>query len=214
MGTRIVLVALVALLALPIVETASPVGAKQRSRTVTRTFNNTAEIHLPVVNTDLAVSGSLYPSPIAVRGLEGKIRDVNVRLNNLTHTFPADVRVLLVGPNGRTARLIERAGGDGDVTSVTLRLDDEATVALPVGFDTTLQSGAFQPTTAGSTTRFNDPAPEADANTALSIFDGGNPNGTWRLFILDGTARSDAGAIAGGWALEIEAKVKKKRKKR
>ena len=44
--------------------------------------------------------------------MKGKIRDVNLRLNDLQHTFPDDVHVLLVGPGGQTA--IDGVGGRAD----------------------------------------------------------------------------------------------------
>ena len=65
-GTRLGLVLLAALLALPIVPTASPVMAKTRLRTVTRPFRNTAPIELPVTQTAPA-SATLYPSRQAAR---------------------------------------------------------------------------------------------------------------------------------------------------
>ena len=39
-----------------------------------------------------------YPSTISVLGPGGTITDVNVTLTGLSHPFPADVAVLLVGP--------------------------------------------------------------------------------------------------------------------
>jgi subtilisin-like proprotein convertase family protein len=124
MYIRILLVALAALLALPLAQTASPVEAKKRSRTVTRTFSNTARIDLPIAD-PAPTSASLYPSEIAVRGLRrGRIRDVNVRLKRLTHTAPREVEVLLVGPEGQFAVLMAGVGGGDDVDGVTLRMDE------------------------------------------------------------------------------------------
>jgi subtilisin-like proprotein convertase family protein len=70
-------------------------------------------------------------------------------------------------------------------------------------------------------------APTPSGNTALSQFNGANPNGTWQLFIRD-DAQGESGQIARGWSLEItalvdkqiteqvpvETKAKKKKKKR
>ncbi len=212
MRTRIALVVLAALLALPIVQTASPVEAKQRSRTVTKTFRNPAPIILiEEYDTDNPVSGSVYPSTIKVSGLRGPIRDVNVRLNNLLHSYPDDVQVLLVGPGGQTAYLMGKIGGSSNVIDVTLRLDDEAAAPLPN--EDPLQSGAFRPLAApGSADEFNPPAPLPGDNSALSVFDGGIPNGAWRLFVQDEAADSDPGVFAGGWELEITAKAKSKKR--
>lgn len=212
MLARIVSVALVALLALPIVQTASTAAARQRSRTVTRTFGNPEPLALNTANVNVPISADRYPSEIAVDGLKGKIRDVNVRLDGFSHTYPEEVSVLLVGPSGQTAIVMADAGAGIDVDTVTLRLDDEAVASLPAG--TELRGGTFRPTNGpGVAIPFNTPAPSASANAALSIFDGGNPNGTWRLFVQDEYGPTDFGAFSGGWTVEITAKVKAKKKR-
>jgi subtilisin-like proprotein convertase family protein len=217
MHTRFALVILAALLALPLAPTASPVGARTRFRTVTRTFSNPAPINLPKFDAgDNPMSGSLYPSTIAVSGLKGRIRDVNLRVNDFSHTYPDDVDVLLVGPRGQTAVVMANVGESGPLgplNEVTLRLDDEAEAQLPD--QTGFPSGAYRPTNATNTViAFNAPAPSASTNAALSVFDGGNPNGTWSLFVQGQPGPNDFGAFAGGWALEIKAKVKTNKKKR
>jgi subtilisin-like proprotein convertase family protein len=218
MPTRIVLVVLAALLALPLAPTASPVGAKNRARTVTRSFRNASPINLPMVNQTDPVAADVYPSTIVVSGLKGEIRDVDLRLNGFTHSFPSDVDVLLVGPGGQTAIVMANVGGAGDVADVTLRLDDGAAAALPddPGELTPLQSGTYRPTNAGgSAIAVAAPAPPVtSANAALSVFDGTDPSGTWRLFVRDEAAPADPGAVTGGWTLEIETRFKAKRKKR
>jgi subtilisin-like proprotein convertase family protein len=212
LGTRLALVILAALLALPTAQTAPAVAAKGRSRTVTRTFRNPAAIALPNAQTG-PVSGSVYPSEIAVGGLKkAKIRDVNVRLNDYAHANGADVDVLLVGPGGQTAIVMSRVGEEtAGNAAVTLRFDDEAAAALP---DEEVQGGTFRPTNHdGVAIAFNDPAPTASANAALAVFDGGNPNGTWRLFVQDAFPTADPGTVAGGWSLEIKLKVKGKKRR-
>ena len=213
MVTRLVFLVLAALLALPLAPTASPVEAKKRPRTVTRTFDNAAVIALPNASASPAAA-ALHPSAIAVRGLRGTIRDVNVRLNDLTHTFPSDVQVLLVGPDGQTAIVMAVVGGAADVSGVSLRLDDEATAALP---ETTLQTGTFRPTNvSGNAIALKPPAPapSQDGNAALSVFDRTGPNGTWHLFVQDDAAVTDPGQFAGGWDLKITVKGKKEKKRR
>ena len=211
-GVRLGLVALAALLALPITQTASPVEAKKQPRTVTRTFGNPAVINLPAFNVSPA-EALLYPSPIAVNGLPGRIRDVNVRLMGIQHRFPRDLEVLLVGPGGATAVVMANAGQGFAINEVTLNLDDEAQAPLPAQFK--LQSGAFRPTNVtGSAIPFAPPAPAAGPRAALAAFDGGKPNGTWRLFVQDEDGPLNAGKIVGGWELEITTKVKAKKKRR
>jgi hypothetical protein len=166
MHRRIMLAGLAALLALPIAEATSLVGAKNRTRTVTRTFSNAAEIFLPEVDSDDPVSATLYPSPILVRGPKGNIRDVNLHLNGLEHPYPDDVQVLLVGPRGQIAQVMGNVGGRTDVNDVTLRLDDEAAASLPN--DTALSSGTFKPTAAPAAPTFSIPRRHSHVGTRPS----------------------------------------------
>jgi subtilisin-like proprotein convertase family protein len=155
-----------------------------------------------------------YPSEITVGGLnEGSIRDVNLKLRHFSHTFPDDVGVLLVGPQGQTALVMSDVGSSVDVSAINLTLDDEATDSLPDS--TQITAGTFKPTqgTNGPAddegfplpADFPVPAPPGPYGTALSVFDATDPNGTWKLFVLD-DAGLDEGKF-GSWALRIKAQV-------
>ena len=88
------------------------------------------------------------------------------------------------------------------VTDLDLTLDDEAPEVLPD--EAELTPGTFKPTDVdedGYPDNF-DPAPAPTANTALAIFDGTDPNGTWSLYVMDDAGR-DVGTLAG-WSLDIE----------
>ena len=188
--TRIVLVFLLALLALPIAATTLPVLAKPRTRTILRSFDNTAPINL-ATSVAAPVSATLYPSTIAVGGMKGKITSMAVILHDFGHTNPDDVEVLLVGPNGRTAIIMANVGGSDDASEVRLRLDSELT--LPIPDQSTLNSGNWAPTNAtGSVIAFNAPVPPVtSANALLSVFQGASPNGEWRLFVQDEKGPTD-----------------------
>jgi subtilisin-like proprotein convertase family protein len=214
LGTRLGLVVLAALLALPLAQTAPPLAAKQRTRTLEIEYHNDATIEIPIGAVS-PVSASLYPSRIVVDAPKrARILDVEVELSGFKHTNPDDVEVLLVGPRGQTAVIMANVGGTTDVEDERYFLFDGA-VGFPLPDSTTLEGGGFLPTNAtGMAIAFNDPAPNAGANSALSVFDGTNPHGTWRLFVQDEFATSDAGAFVEGWELQIEMKVKPKKKRR
>ena len=69
LSVRILFIGLVSL-ALPLSQTASPLAAKPRRGTVTRTFANPTSIDLPVGGGFPAPASNLSPSEIKVRGRE------------------------------------------------------------------------------------------------------------------------------------------------
>ncbi|MCA9874292.1 MAG: hypothetical protein KC441_11575, partial [Anaerolineales bacterium] len=168
----------------------------------------TASVDLVCNNDPIAIpdsgSGTPYPSTINVSGYSGEVLDVNVRLLSLSHTYPDDLDVLLVGPQGQNLLVMSDTGGGDDVSQLDLTLDDEAATALPDS--TALSSGAFRPTNVGLGDNFPAPAPFPSTATALSTFDSTDPNGEWSLYVMD-DAGSDSGSVAGGWCLEMATAV-------
>jgi subtilisin-like proprotein convertase family protein len=158
----------------------------------TSTFNNPTPITIP----DLS-QGVPYPSPITVTGLNGTILKVTVVINNFSHTFPDDVGILLVGPNGQNVDLLDCAGGGTNAVNATLTFDDNAPSQI-VG---PIVSGTYQPS-AFCNRNFNAPAPVPPFGSLLSEFNGTNPNGTWNLYVQDFVG-ADVGIIDGGWTLNI-----------
>jgi hypothetical protein len=118
----------------------------------------------------------------------------------MSHTFPDDIDILLVGPFGQNVILMSDAGGSLDINSVTLTFDDFAPSQLPDGGQ--IVSGTFQPSNFGVGDTFPAPAPPPPYGSALGVFNGTNPNGAWSLYVID-DAGADIGAIAGGWSLNI-----------
>ena len=141
-----------------------------------------------------------YASPITVTGLPSRVTDVNVTLGGLTHTYPGDLDFLLVGPGGQQATIMSDAGNGNPVDLVNVTLDDEAPAPLT---DAQITSSTYKPTNLGiSQDAYPPPAPTSTGNSALSVFDGTNPNGQWRLFVKDGEG-SDQGTLQS-WSLDIE----------
>jgi hypothetical protein len=92
------------------------------------------------------------------------------------------------------------AGGGTDLNNVTLTFDDAA--ASNLADSSTLVAGTYKPTDFVTGDAFPSPAPAGPYGTALSAFNGLDPNGAWSLYVLDDAA-SDGGSIAGGWSLQF-----------
>ena len=144
-----------------------------------------------------------YPSNITVSGLGVPSRTFRSSLTVL-HTFPDDIDILLVGPGGQNAIIMsDVGGGNPGTTGVTLTLDDFAASSLPDAGP--LVTGLFKPTNVNpgtGTEAWPAPAPAPAGGSALSVFNGTAPNGTWSLYVVDDEA-VDSGSIAGGWELSI-----------
>jgi len=172
------------------------------TKIVKKTFSKSGLISIPNLG-----QATPYPSEKNVSGFKrGRILDVNLKLKNYSHTFPDDVDIMLVAPKGQRATVMSDVGGSTDVNNITLVLDDEAASPLPDGGP--LVGGTFKPNNVGGGDAFPVPAPTPTDASALSVFDGKNPNGPWRLLIVD-DAGGDVGQFAGGWSIVIKAKVRR-----
>jgi subtilisin-like proprotein convertase family protein len=169
-------------------------------RADTAHFSNTQ----PIVTSGIDASAATpYASTITVTGLENHtILKVTVSLHGLTHSFPDDLDVLLVGPGGQRVMLMSDVGLDVDVNGLALTFDDAAISALP---DTdALVSGTYHPGNSGAIAdAFAPPAPAAPYAGNLAVFNGTHANGMWSLYVMDDTPE-DGGAVSEGWSLILE----------
>ncbi|MBK6750799.1 MAG: CSLREA domain-containing protein [Acidobacteria bacterium] len=156
-------------------------------------------------------TASLYPSEATVSGVNTSITRVRVQLNNFSHTFPDDVDIILEGPQGQRAMVMSDAGAGIDVNGQTLTFDSTAALSAVLPDELPLTTGTFRAANYGNTpTLFTDtfpapfPAPNTltDAPADLSVFHQTNPNGQWKLYVVD-DAGTDVGTIAGGWTLLV-----------
>jgi len=159
------------------------------------TVSNPAPIAIPEVG-----SAAPYPSTLTVSGFTGVVQKVTVTLNGLTHGWPDDLDVLLVGPTGQAALLMSDAGGDVGLENVSLTFDDDTSAALPDAGP--IASGSYRPADHDPADAFPSPAPAGSWGTGLSDFSGLDLNGTWRLYVYDDQAK-DGGSIASGWTLTV-----------
>jgi subtilisin-like proprotein convertase family protein len=153
-----------------------------------------------------AAPANPYPSVLTVSDLTGTITDVNVTLNGLSHTYPQDVAVLVVPPAGQPVVLMGKTGGSVAANNLRITLDDQAASSLPASG--ALSSGSFKPTSYKSANLFDAPAPGGAYATVLGVLNGQNPNGDWKLFVMD-DAIQDIGAINLGWSLAIRTTTSK-----
>jgi subtilisin-like proprotein convertase family protein len=152
-----------------------------------------------------------YPSIISVSNLTGQvITNLTVTFNGLSHEFPSDIDMILVGPQGQWTYLMAEVGGIDEqfpVTNLTITLADGAD---PLPILDGLSSGTWRPGLNPDYQPFEFPAPAPSVGTnltaALSVFQNTDPDGIWSLYVVDDSA-GDAGSISGGWSLSISTGV-------
>ena len=145
-----------------------------------------------------------YPSSLLVSGVNGSVLKVTATLRNLTHTWPDDLDILLVGPGGQKAMLLSDAGGSADLLNATLTLD--STAANPLPDNTEILAGTYRPTDYATGDILLAPAPIGPYGADLNVFNGVDPNGTWQLFVFDDSG-GDSGSVGGGWELSLTVAV-------
>jgi subtilisin-like proprotein convertase family protein len=125
---------------------------------------------------------------------------VTIDLLGVTHTYPLDLDVLLVGPQGQKVLLMSDAGGQAPgVNNVNLSFDDDAASGIAQFVNPT--AGTYRPTDFEAGDVFPGPAPAGPYATSLSAFKGTNPLGGWALYVVD-DATSDVGSMTG-WCLNF-----------
>ena len=192
--------------------------ADAATRLVTKTFTNSAPIPIPAgsvfaaqgsecTGNTAAGKAAPYPSEKSVSAFPAgsHVRDVNLTLKNYSfNDVPQDVDVLLAH-SGKNRTVMSDVGTGLFVDNINLVLDDEAKNVLLLD-QGQIDGGRFRPANLDGGDFFPSPAPTPDARSALSGFDGQNPNNTWRLFVRDDLAE-DCGKFGGGWSITIRAAV-------
>jgi subtilisin-like proprotein convertase family protein len=160
----------------------------------------------PITINDYPATGSPYPSNINVTGLPGRVAKVAVEITGVSHEYPRDIDMMLVGPGGQHTLVMSDAGRYNRITNLVFSFDDDEAAAL--SYYSQLVGGSFQPT--NYEIDFDDfpgPAPTPGSTAALSVFNGANPNGTWSLYVRDDGGIGYGGSISGGWTLHITTTV-------
>jgi hypothetical protein len=161
------------------------------------TFTNSAPIAIPGAGS--SGPASPYPSALNVSGMTGPVSDVNVTFHKAGHRFPREIRAVLVSPGGRAVTLMNANCGSDLIEDFTWIFDQQAAKAMP---SDSSPDFVYRPNPGTNVTNMPAPAPPAPYGTSLDLFNGEDPNGTWRLFIVDTTA-GDGGDMEGGWSLSV-----------
>src|SRR5688500_1762795 len=99
--------------------------------------------------------------------------------------------------------LMSDVGGTSDLANATLTFDDAAAGGVqPPTIGADIPSGTYKPSpNASEADVMLDPAPAGPYGSSFAGFAGTNPNGTWRLFVIDDLG-GDFGGI-GEWCVNI-----------
>ncbi len=159
-------------------------GDMERGWTLTVT-TGPADTVIPGTGTS-AGPANPYPATRTISGHTGLISDLNVAIEGIWHQRPDDLDLLLVGPQGEKVVLMSDACGTFEVAAFAWVWDDEAAAPMPDG-DATNSCGTrfHRPADYEPGESWPAPAPPGPHATALSAFDGTDPNGEWRLFVSD-----------------------------
>jgi subtilisin-like proprotein convertase family protein len=144
------------------------------------THTKTQTLPIPDDNSGGAVSNLFVP-------VSGRIKDIDVRIDNVDHSFVGDLKVELTSPdNSTTVRLIEHVGGpnNGGDDLVDTVFDDEAPTVIGSAGSAAPYTGSFRP-----------------QGDQLSRFDGEEQQGTWKLRVSD-RYENDTGSLVA-WGLTI-----------
>jgi subtilisin-like proprotein convertase family protein len=144
------------------------------------THERTQTIAIPDDNAGGTVSTLFVP-------VSGRIKDLNVRINSIDHSFVGDLKVELTSPdNSTTVRLIEHVGGpnNGGDDLVDTVFDDEASTVIGSAGTAAPYTGSFRP-----------------QGDQLSRLDGKEQQGTWKLRVSD-RYENDTGSLLS-WGVTI-----------
>jgi subtilisin-like proprotein convertase family protein len=114
----------------------------------------------------------------------GRVKNVTVRIDRVTHTYDGDLKIDLVAPDGTAVTLVNRRGGSGDdfVGTVFDQAAPQSIVSAAAPF-----TGTFRP----------------EGN--LGVLDGLQAQGDWTLRVRDASP-GDTGFIQG-WGVDVSPAV-------
>lgn len=133
------------------------------------------------INVPINDHATIRDSVLVISGATN-VSDVNVRIDNISHTWVSDLSIYLKNNLNTGMRLFNKTGGSGDNFVFTIFDDSASTIIDSAAAPFT---GRFRP------------------NQSLNVFNGNyNPSGSWVLTITD-TATGDTGFLTK-WCLVIQ----------
>jgi subtilisin-like proprotein convertase family protein len=111
------------------------------------------------------------------------ITHLDVRIDGIWHQRPDDLDLLLVGPQGQKVVLMSDACGGFEAKAFGWTWGDEASDPMPDGGP--CLGSVYRPTDYEPGDVWPAPAPPGPYAGSLSAFDLTDPNGDWRLFVVD-----------------------------
>lgn len=152
-------------------------------------------LRLPAAG-DLGTAGPFIKS---VGGFPRTITDVDVWLNDLTHTFPEELDWGIESPLGTKVVFASDGCGSAQPRNTDLIFDDESSSPYPDFFEPGCETNLhrFQPANReAQETALGALLTGGPFGSALSAFDGQFANGNWKLYV-DDNANGDMGFISG-----------------
>lgn len=177
-------------------------GGAPAGAAVTTTYANAAAIAIPDSGT-----ANPFPSAITVAGAGTQISGLEVRLNSVNHSCVKDLDILLVAPDNTKTTLMSDVGHSAllpncaDINTTVIVNDSGPSfgTSVPGGNPITVRpsdNDAF----GHQGDSWSGVGEEFPASN-LSTFNGKNPNGQWKLYVVDDSG-DDSGSIAG-WSLKV-----------
>ncbi len=177
-----------------------PLFYLQAQTVSTQTFANSAAISVISMG-----AANVYPSNIPVSGMPAFLHGFNVKVPYLFHTVNFnEVDLLLEAPNGQRLMLLsDLNSSSGPVAIFDVGFGTESEI---VAAPNTVTNGAnFLPANFGGVPdTFPVLGPVNQPNPDPFAWQDINPNGTWKLYVIDDTPGGNAN-LQNGWSITIRA---------
>ncbi len=148
-----------------------------------------------------------YPSITSVTGMPTNLAYIRVTLNNLSHPWSfTQFDILLEAPNGERVVLISDADPDPDLTGDNLTFNIDADAIVHFVEDEFIQYHPYcLPTNNGAEDDFLTIGIINQENPSFANLQNINPNGAWKLYLLDDNDDFFSSGNLVGWSLTLGA---------